>query len=341
MKSATFNVGKALATKVDEVAALVRDHHLLVLALQEIDLNSASVASVTAAFRRHGLHFFAGPSNGRSHRVGLVSSLECKPLALQGLSEPSRAVALVTELRCADSVRKVAFAFLYGQVGDLSAASAHAREVVSQLSLAGHCWVALGDFNITLEEDPWAGVLSSLPSTRALDEDFACCGPLPLTSPGRVRRIDYGVASSLVAATEVVSFSGCSDHLGTAYGLNLFEPLGCVGPARAPLLASDVSEQRWLQVWRPLAACFAKALSTDCTRAWELLSTAADTALSGSDDLSHVVPRHALWNPRRPRHRHRASSGQESLLLASPAPPSACPPFWCSSRRSLASQGLS
>ncbi|CAE7627834.1 unnamed protein product, partial [Symbiodinium necroappetens] len=287
---------EALATKVEEVVALVREHHLLVLALQEIDLNSASVASVTAAFKRHGLRFFAGPSNGQCHRVGLVASLECKPLVLHGLSEPSRAVAVLTELRCADSVRKVVFASLYGQVGDLPAASAHAREVISQLSMAGHCWVALGDYNVTLEEDPWAGVLSSLPSARALDEDFACCGPLPLTSPGRVRRIDYGVASSLVAATEVVSFSGCSDHLGTAYGLNLFEPLGCVGPARAPLLAAEVSEQRWLQVWRPFAAGFSKALSTDCTRAWELLSTAAEKALVGSEGLVIVIVPRAVMS---------------------------------------------
>ncbi|CAE7459961.1 FCPD, partial [Symbiodinium sp. KB8] len=278
MMYGTLNVCKALATKVDEVASIFREQSLLVLPLQEIDLNSASVVSVTAAFKRHGLCFFAGPSNGQCHRVGLVASLACKPLVLRGISEPSRVVAALTELRCEASVRKVVFASLYGQVGDAPAACALAREVVLQSS--------------------------------ALDDDFAGCGPLPLTSPGRVRRIDHGIASRLIAATEVVSFCGCTDHLGRAYGLNLSEPIGCV----APLRAADVSEHRWLQVWRPFAAGFFKALSE--ARAWGLLSTAAEEALVVSDggDVSHVVPRHALWDPHRPRHRrHRRRA---SLVLS-------------------------
>ena len=144
MMYGTLNVCKALATKVDEVASIFREQSLLVLPLQEIDLNSASVVSVTAAFKRHGLCFFAGPSNGQCHRVGLVASLACKPLVLRGISEPSRVVAALTELRCEASVRKVVFASLYGQVGDAPAACALAREVVLQSSAAGHCWVALG-----------------------------------------------------------------------------------------------------------------------------------------------------------------------------------------------------
>ncbi|CAE7617784.1 unnamed protein product [Symbiodinium necroappetens] len=308
---------ESLFQEVQAVASLFADERLAVLALQEIDLNAHSLGNVTAAFRRHGLQFFAGPCGSRGHRVGLLSRLECAPVLLEGIADPSRVAAVTTELRCGHSIRKVVLCSLYGHAEDVEAASALARDVLVQLNASGFSWIALGDFNVTVEEAPWAGTLAGLPFARVLDNDFLECGPLPATSPSRIRRIDYAVSSRLVVATEVCGFCGCADHLGTAYTLDLESPAGFVPPARLPLAEVEVDEARWARFWRARARSFREALKVDCTGAWELLSAAAEEALAGEgvEAVPGVVARHALWTPKRPRDKHRAAAGVDSLLL--------------------------
>ncbi|CAE7777915.1 unnamed protein product, partial [Symbiodinium sp. CCMP2456] len=279
------------APRVQAVASIFADERLAVLALQEIDLNAHSLGNVTA---------------------GVCSC------ALEGIADPSRVAAVTTELRCGHSIRKVVLCSLYGHAEDVEAASALARDVLVQLNASGFSWVALGDFNVTVEEAPWAGTLAALPFARVLDNDFLECGPLPATSPSRIRRIDYAVSSRLVVATEVCGFCGCADHLGTAYTLDLESPAGFVPPARLALAEVEVDEARWARIWRARARSFREALKVDCTGAWELLSAAAEEALAGEgvEAVPGVVARHALWSPRRPRDKHRAAAGVESLLLA-------------------------
>mmetsp|Transcript_42212 Transcript_42212/g.100601 ORF Transcript_42212/g.100601 Transcript_42212/m.100601 type:complete len:1314 (+) Transcript_42212:1316-5257(+) len=312
----TMNVGKSLASKVLAVIAVMQAQGLDICCLQEIDVNVPSWPRVVAGFRARGFDIFAGAADAHSmRRCAIVSKLPGKLLQLEGVDEASRAVAMVLEVQRDCSYRKVIVGCTYGHASCPESASRHSGQVIADFCRRRADWVLLGDFNVALDEAHAASELAGRADVRSLDEAFLEYGPLPATSPSRLRRIDFGLASRQLSAEALYTFEGIADHRGTAYDMRFAGPRGFSGPSRSPLNAADVSPSRWDAVWRPFDASFKAALDTDVEEAWSILSSAAEEALAGPTFHSPGCARHSTWRPRCERDVHKAADGTESLLL--------------------------
>ncbi|CAE7891678.1 unnamed protein product [Symbiodinium sp. KB8] len=252
-----------------------------VMALQEVGVNEASVISTVAAFRAHGLRLCLGSSDGSCRRTGLLSTVPGRQVALPSVQHQSRCTAAVFEFSGAAGYTKVLVTSTYGHASDPEAATEHAFDVAAALAATSYSWVMLGDFNVGMDEDPMCRRHSELAAGRFLDDAFIGEVALPMTSPSRLRRIDYGWASFDMHATAVQCFSTVADHLGVAYEFDLSVPVGPVGPRRLQLRSEGlVSDDQWLLAWSPVASEFQEALGVDVSRAWDILSSAAEAALA-------------------------------------------------------------
>ena len=102
-----------------------------------------------------------------------------------------------------------------------------------------------------------------------LDDDFTAYG-LPLTNPGRVRRLDYGLTGARVYASQLDHAPGPADHLTVRYGFD-FHHVG--------------GDSLWSQ------EALEHALTVgQFDEAWKLLSIAAETLL-GETPAENSVPR--------------------------------------------------
>ncbi|CAE7739875.1 unnamed protein product [Symbiodinium sp. CCMP2592] len=311
-----MNVGKSLASKVLAVVAVMQSQGLDICCLQEIDVNEPSWPRVVASFRAQGFDIFAGVADANSmRRCAIVSKLPGKLLQLEGVEEAARAVAMVFEVQRNGSYRKVIVGCTYGHASCLEAASRHSGQVIDALCRRRVDWMLLGDYNVALDEAPAAWELAARADVRSLDEAFLEYGPLPATSPSRLRRIDFGLASRQLSAEALHTFETIADHRGTAYDMRFAGPRGFSGPPRASLTAADVSPSCWEEVWRTRAASFQAALTTDVEEAWTILSSAAEQAMAGPAQRFNGCARHSTWRPHRERDVHKAAAGAESLLL--------------------------
>jgi len=291
----TMNVGRSLASKVLAVIAVMQAQRLDICCLQEIDVNAPSWPRVVTGFRARGFNIFAGVADACSiRRCAIVSKLPGKLLQLEGVEEPDRTAAMVLEVQRGSSYRKVVVACTYGHASCPEAAARHSGQVIAELCRRRADWVLLGDFNVALDEPHAASELAARADVRSLDEPFLEHGPLPATSPSRLRRIDFGLASRQLSAEALYTFEGIADHRGTAYDMRLAGPRGYSGPPRAPLAPTDVSPLGWEELWRPFEASFRAALDTDVEEAWSILSSAAEQAMAGPAPRSSGCARHSI-----------------------------------------------
>lgn len=317
----SMNIGRSLASKVAAAADVFMQSGSEVMALQEVDVNAASAVSTVAAFRAHGLRLLLGSFDGTFHRTALLSRVQGRQVSLPGVAHQARYTAAIFEFAGSAGWMKVLVACTYGHASDPVEAADHAFDLAAALAASGHSWVMVGDFNVGMEEDPMCRRCSDLFAGRPLDETFIGEVALPMTSPNRLRRIDYGWASFDLPATSVCCFETVADHLGVTYRFDFTVPLSPVGPHRLKLRSDGpVSEGQWRSVWGPVDAQFQVAVQSDSSKAWEILSRAAEKALAVDDSSSppppDVVARHALWRPRIPRQVHKASNPRESIILA-------------------------
>ena len=320
---ATMNVGKSLVSKIALTAGLFWQLGATVLCLQEVDVNSASAPGTVSSFRRHGLFLLLGGFDGFCYRTAILSSTQGRPVQLQGVQDASRVATAIFEFVSSRGVRKVLISSCYGDACDALKATDHAFQVAGASAAVGMEWMMLGDFNVSQDERPVAARLAAAGCIRCLDDFFLCGGPLPMTSPARSRRIDYGWASCDLAPVAVSHEDGVADHAAVMYGFDLSLPAALCGPSRLPAGGVDnlVPAWHWDARWRPVASSFAAALEqADVNLAWQVLSMAAEEVLCTDAPidgaiLRRAVPRHATWQPRRPRDLHKAAHTHESLLL--------------------------
>eukprot|EP00439_Symbiodinium_sp_Y106_P000017 s13206_g1.t1 len=159
---ATMNIEKSLASKVLAVTAAMQSFALDLLCIQEADINTVSWSRVVSSFKAQGFHLIGGPEVAEDgpmrhfRRCVIVTREPARSLTLQGITAPDRVAAAVIEVRLRDEIRKVVVASTYGHGSCREQATRHHVEVLTALSSLGCEWLLLGDFNVTLDEDPAA-----------------------------------------------------------------------------------------------------------------------------------------------------------------------------------------
>jgi endonuclease/exonuclease/phosphatase family metal-dependent hydrolase len=220
--------------------------------------------------------------------VAIISRLPVRNYPLSLTVAPSRCVAGLIEV-CKDSLVQSLLIFsFYGFASDMQATGDLLRQVLEAAVRFGAPFVILGDFNAETHDEVIAQFLAQ-GAVFDLDDDFTAYG-LPLGSPGRVCRLDYGLAGARVYASQLDHAPGPADRLTVRYGFDFHQVGGHSGPRRKLLSMSKVVEQSAFDsLWSQEA--FDHALTTgQFDEAWKLLSIAAETLL-GESPAENSVPR--------------------------------------------------
>ena len=306
----TMNVNRMGVTKVAAIHDHMRAFPCQVMCLQEVDINTASVATWMDAWRAHGYHASLGVGSGGLHRTAVLSRAPGQPIRLPSVGDQSRYSAVALEFQFHSGVRKVVVVSVYGFASDCEAAANYAEEVVLAVRGLGMEWLLLGDFNVAVDEAPMARRLAT-GWAEPLDSAFMTEGPLPGTAGGH-RRLDYGLSAGRLRPVALRHAGGVGNHTAVSYEFSFTDPSGCSAPARAPLGHAEVSEAAWAGHWdAPQFRNFLAAKDVDA--AWCMLSNAAEAALGGVS--RGVVARSAPWSPQGAKPRSKAANGFESLGL--------------------------
>ena len=305
-----MNVCRVAVTKVAAIHDHMRAFPCHVMCLQEVDINAASVASWTDAWRARGFHAFLGDGSVGLHRTAILSRAPGLPIRLPNVGDQSRYSAVALEFQFDGGFRKVVVLSVYGFANDAEAAASYVEEIITEVRALGLEWLLLGDLNVTADEAPMARRLAS-GMAELLDWSFLAEGPLPGTAGGP-RRLDYGLSSGQLLPRSLSHAEGIANHIAVSYGFAFEDPAGCAGPSRAPLGGSPVTEEVWNNRWE--GQHFRDLLAArDLDGAWRLLSDTAEAVLGG--ESRGVVPRSAAWLPRRAQPRSKAARCYESLGL--------------------------
>lgn len=297
-------------TKVAAINDHMRAFPCQVMCLQEVDINTASVATWMEAWRAHGFHAFLGVGSGGIHRTAVLSRAPGQPIRLPSVGEKSRYSAVALEFQFGCGVRKVLVVSVYGFASDCEAAASYAEEIILAVRGMGMDWLLFGDFNVTVDEAPMARRLAA-GWAEPLDSAFLAEGPLPGTAGGS-RRLDFGLSAGRLSPVSLSHARGVGNHTAVSYGFSFDDPSGWSAPARASLADAEVSEAAWAQHWdEPRFRSLLLEKNVDA--AWCMLSNAAEAALGG--DCRGMVARSASWSPQGAKPRSKAAKGFESLGL--------------------------
>ena len=305
-----MNVNRMGVTKVAAINDHMRAFPCQVMCLQEVNINTASVATWMEAWRAHGYHAFLGVGSEGLHRTAVLSRAPGHPIRLPSVGDQSRYSAVALEFQFGCGVRKVVVVSVYSYASDCEAAASYVEEIIHAVRGLGLDWLVLGDFNVTAEEPPMARRLAA-GLAEPLDSAFLAEGSLPGTAGG-VRRIDYGLASGRLYPVAVSHARGIANHIAVSYEFSFSEPEGFTVPSRAPLRDVAVSAAAWDGLW-DVHKFRGMLLNKDLDAAWQMLSDVAEMALDGGG--RGVVARSASWSPQGAKYRSKAAKSFESLGL--------------------------
>ena len=318
-KFATVNLGRQGVSKSGALIASFGDQIPDVIALQELDINRASVDRYVQDWRRRGFDCIIG--SGEVPRVAIVSQAPLFKVVPCGLEDEDRVVFACCEFQAGGSVQKILFASIYGHAFDSDLASALVRSTVTVACSFGLPWMLFGDFNLEQEFDCFACVCGAGVAT-CLDSFFGPVASLPPTRTGGHRRIDFGLADPRLVPSTLLHFPPVADHLAVCYEFRDLVKLARLrGPPRlrSTPLDEEVIASRFAQHW--CADRFNAFLEQGAVDdAWMALSEAAEYAIADSGDqarsqLSRVVPRAAPWEPSTAPPLSKAAVSEEPVLL--------------------------
>ena len=295
---ASFNVDRAGASKVQHTLDFAKNFQADAYALQEIDIKDLEMPRYVHSWRQAGLQIVLSQPElpNRSRRVGLATSLPVRPFPLQGSLAATRVAAGLVQVQSAGHAMPLLIAAIYGFPGDRASTDRVVQQVLDEIRALRCLFVLIGDFNWQCGEGGLLEALLAAGQLRNLDDSFS--GPLPSTSPNRVRRIDFGVGHPLIAATRVDHEEGPADHVAVRYGLDFeLNFRGHCLPKRAPLVmdrSDENIEVSFREAWNEhdFVVCLEDERLDD---AWGLLSCAAEVALgaergSGNPRATAGVP---------------------------------------------------
>ncbi|CAE7206863.1 unnamed protein product [Symbiodinium sp. CCMP2592] len=252
-----------------------------ILAVQELELRVESLASFVATLRQYSVHVFPGEPTGGVYRCAILTTLPCKPVAIEVVC-PSRVACAVFEFLCNGDFMKVLVASYYGCQSDKQIAVDGAMDLACALRGTAFNWVILGDCNVDLLEEPMIGAVAN-GLVWPWDDVFQHEEMLPGTKESG-RRLDYAVGNGALVPSSVHQCWWHSDHAMVTYD-------------------------------GPFSAFPTNALATgQVDVAWTLLSDAAEGLLA--EPGSAGVARSSSWKPRPQQHpRSKAAGGREPLLV--------------------------
>ena len=241
---ATMNT-RSLCPKISSVVTAFEEGNFDVLALQEVDVNVASRASVEAFCRKANLHIIFDSDNGMGFvtRVAILSRHPIRQICPLDVPDIDRTCFAMMEFQHS----KVLICSLYGHAGDVN----RRRALISKAAAFAHTcdvlWVILGDFNTTEDSQDVAPLLAS-GAVFSLDD---CFSELPAsTRQAGHSRLDFGIASSHMFPVERLQFGGIADHDVVAYRFDCFiDPTGFSAPKRASLDFFDDVETAFGKHW--------------------------------------------------------------------------------------------
>ena len=311
LRCATFNV-PAVVGKLPLLFQMLDLYGVQIVALQEASINLPTRQRFRNVCRQHGFNVvFGGLDEAGVTKVALLSSLPITEFVCDSPC-PDRIACGVVELRFGAgseiAYSKLLVSSVYAHACDDVAREIFLKECLQSFSLLNTRWLALGDFNMEVEDPALAPILAS-GAVHCLDQYFP---ELPeATRRDGHRRIDFGLAHpALVAVQRVQSVDvdfGISDHDLVAYGFEVGDfGVGSYKPHRPSFL--DSSGRSELHVGererRPFPDCdHALQLAVRCLldqgevdEAWTLLSDFAEDQLC-SDFGRGVCRRSSHWRP--------------------------------------------
>ena len=237
---------------------------------------------------------------GDVHKVALCSSIPFSPCVLNVDTATSRYAAGTFEVQGPDQeIETILVIAVYLQVRNEAVAQAQAAELVSAAESTGLRYVIIGDFNLE-QHQAHIGYAIQSGGTHACDSCEGA-GNLPMTGPGRKRRIDFALAHWRLPAVSV-QHREChfSDHLVVRYDFLPNAPKARTGPHRR-----RVADRTVEQVDEFFLACQTQPVSqaiadSRIDEAWLLLSEVAEQCLCEAG--ANAVPGSEDWSPSPPWH---------------------------------------
>jgi ribonuclease HI len=295
VRIATCNVATTEG-RMAEVLGMLDAHAIDMCALQETRVSKDALPAAQLACKRAGYKWLQGAETrdrvGRcTNGVAIVArwpveqvknppELDARRFVLASLHRPQR--------------RPLLCIAAYLSASNLRQREADAHALMHYMAECREDVVVLGDFNMTVREQPLGGFIAN-GTVRELD-DWAAAPLRGTRATGR--QIDYGLFRGDVTPSGRCQIQGPADHDCVMYDLELQgEVTGKrVWPKRRQLdLSLDDAEveRRYLAEWRDRAEAYRVALkASDVDLAWRLLSDAAEEALSaenGSGDRRSKV----------------------------------------------------
>ena len=291
-----------------------------VVALQEVSINLPTRQRFRNVCRQHGFNVvFGGLDEAGVTKVALLSSLPISEFVCESPC-PDRIACGAVELRFGAgseiAYTKLLVSSVYAHACDEVARESFLKDCLRSFSLLSTRWLALGDFNLEVEDPALAPYLAS-GAVHCLDQYFP---ELPeATRRDGHRRIDFGLAHpALVAVQRVQSVDvdfGMSDHDLVAYGFEVGDiDVGSYKPHRPPFFEARGRDA--------LPDCDAELLRAvrrlldggAVDQAWTLLSDLAEDQLC-SDFGRGVCRRSSQWRPTTLSKCSKAAVAPESVHL--------------------------
>ena len=296
------------------IADFCCDFPFQVAALPEADIPVLSAPGFLNSWKHRHMQACLSAVEGDVHKVALCSSIPFSPCVLNVEAATSRYAAGTFEVQGPDlEIETILVVAVYLQVRNEAVAQAQAAELVSAAESTGLRYVMIGDFNLE-QHQAHIGYAIQSGGTHACDSCEGA-GNLPMTGPGRKRRIDFALSHWRLPAVSV-QHREChfSDHLVVRYDFLPNAPKARTGPPRR-----RIADRTTEQIDELFNACqthpIAQAIANSCIDdAWLLLSDVAEQCLCETG--ANVVPRSEDWTPSPPPE-HR--KGRKALCSPSVA----------------------
>ena len=280
------------------IADFSSDFSFQIAALPEADIPVLSAPGFLNSWKHRQMQACLSEVEGAVHKVALCSSIPFSPCVLNVETAASRYAAGTFEVQGPNhEVETVLVVAVYLQVRNEAVAQTQAAEIVCAAESAGLRYVLIGDFNLE-QHQAFLGHAIQSGGTHACDSCEGM-GNLPMTGPGRKRRIDFALSHWRFPAVSV-QHREChfSDHLVVRYDFLPSAPQARTGPKRrkmADRTAEQIEELFHACSTQPIAHAIANA---QIDEAWCLLSDVAELCLCEAD--TNPVSRSADWSPSPP-----------------------------------------
>lgn len=295
VRIATWNCYVSLAPKFDAIFDLVNYLRIDVFVVQEAGVSSLARSSLVAAASRRGYRFTAFGDDlvtaGRPvSQIVVFARIACRQVSLEGLDTGGRHLVVALPRRDGPPILLAA---VYGHPSNPAARDAFITQLAGALHATGRDFLAIGDWNCP---DDQGAVARELANGRLHSFDDAFWGLPPTTRTGSHRRIDYGLSSLRLRATERGQYTAPGDHDLVLYSVAVLLPSQRWVPPARPRLSPDAFDPSvFARIWSQGAVDAALA-GGELDLAWALLSDAAEAAF-GADPLPTAGRRSQAWSP--------------------------------------------